>query len=528
MKVQFKIIIAIYIIIMLLLVIYYCKFRISNNNSSRHLSDEFGYAHFSEITRYNYLLYPSLLYTHPQRFILKENEALWIPKGWWHWIESFDTIGVNFWLTNIKKNDKYKIPFIIKQKLSNKIVEEINIFKDVSIWDSYNDKIENKDINKKNLKKNEIIITLPGYVKQFTKSKLNPELIKKVAPHIKIPELLEKITDSEIDYNLWISDKFHDTGLHYDDNYGLLCVLKGEKRITLYPPSDTQYLKPYSILPFWATNDPIQFEYNTYTFLKKLDKNKSLPSSRLLYETLKCYNNKDIMLLISNRLNIYGVNKAVWGFKLHNNIVRWELYLYHYSFDDKHKISYLYDFDLDDSKKEKLKEMNNEQKDLIIHSFDLYENGKTGKDIHFYYKTVQDIIVPFFGKGETLKENRDSVFESDFVLDISERFIEQYDNYLKKINFTNSKVFTLKHLLKKYKCTYYCIHNKNPEQIFIQYLGISIYDFILFLKEFNYPIMLISHVRTNLDKYRDILHEITIVYDINTCKPIRSAFYGLV
>ena len=40
--------------------------------------------------------------------------------------------------------------------------------------------------------------------------------------------------------------------------------------------------------------------------------------------------------------------------------------------------------------------------------------------------------------------------------------------------------------------------------------------------------MLISHVRTNLDKYRDILHEITIVYDINTCKPIRSAFYGLV
>ena len=250
MKVKFKIILVIYIIIMLLLVMYYCKFGISNNKS-RHLSDEFGYAHFSEITRYNYLLYPSLLYTHPQRVILKENEALWIPKGWWHWIESFDTIGINFWLTNIKENDKYEIPFIIKQKLSNKIVEEINIFKDVSIWDSYNDKIENKDVNKKNLQKNEIIITLPGYVKQFTRSKLNPELIKKVAPHIKIPELLEKIKDSEIDYNLWISNKFHDTGLHYDDTPSILYVLKGKKTVYITNPEQKEnlYLKTFPSLP---------------------------------------------------------------------------------------------------------------------------------------------------------------------------------------------------------------------------------------------------------------------------------------
>jgi hypothetical protein len=49
-----------------------------------------------------------------------------------------------------------------------------------------------------------------------------------------------------------------------------MVVMIGEKRITLYPPSDTPYLKPYSILPFWATNDPVQFEYNNYIFIKIL------------------------------------------------------------------------------------------------------------------------------------------------------------------------------------------------------------------------------------------------------------------
>ena len=523
-----KIILAIYIIIIISLIIYHCKYNITNEK--RHLNDDFGYAHYSKIHRYNYLLYPSLLFTSPKRFILEENQALWIPKGWWHWIESFDTIAINFWLTDIKKNNKYEIPFITKETLSKKIVDEINNFNNnVSIWKSSEDNIETKDINKKDLQKNEIIFTLPGYVKNFTKDKLNQNLIDKIKPYVKIPQLLKNIKTSEIDYNLWISDKFHDTGLHYDDNYGLLCVLKGKKYITLYPPSDTQYLKPLPILPYWVNNDPVEFEYNTYSFIKKLNKNMSLSSSRLLYETLKCYNNKDIMLLLSNKLNFLQPNQVVWGFKLHNNVVRWEIYIYHYSLKNNEEPSYLYKFDLYDSKKDILIKMNEKyNKKLIIHSFDLYENGKIGKDIHFYYNSGTNMSLPFFGTGETLTEDGDIVFESYYVLDISKRFIEQYDNYMKKINFTNTKVFNLKILLEKYNCTYYCIHNKNPYHIFIQYLGISINDFILFLEEFNYPIALITHVKTNSDKHKLILHEITIVYDINTSKPIRSAFYGLV
>ena len=85
-----------------------------------------------------------------------------------------------------------------------------------------------------------------------------------------------------------------------------------------------------------------------------------------------------------------------------------------------------------------------------------------------------------------------------------------------------------KRILNKYKCTHYCIHNKYTNQIFIQYLGISVDDFINFLYEFNYPNNLQIHVKDNMNKYKNIIHEITIVYDIETTKPIRSAIYGIV
>jgi hypothetical protein len=526
---------SIYIILIFSICIcIYCKYWLTNNN--RHLNDEYEYAHFSEIHKYNYFLYPSLMYTHPQKYVLNENEAIWIPKGWWHWIESYDTIAINFWVKNIKNNDdddKYDHPFVIKEKLKNydDIIEEIvNYDNKLLIWNSSDDILTENKNNKKELDNNEIIITLPGYTKDFsrnfTKDKINDDLINKIKPYIKLPSFLEEIKESDIDHNLWISNKYHDTGLHYDDSYGLLCVLKGKKNITLYPPSDTRYLYPIPIIPFWANTYPIQFEYNNYTLIKNLDINSSLPSSRLLYETLKCYNNKNLIFIISDLVNRYGSYNIVWGFKLHNKIVRWEIYIYHYSsYNHEEKFK---EISFDENQMIKIKNIRNNNKNLIIHSFDLYENSNIGKDIHFYYNDNKRIDIPFFGKSDTLQEDGTIKFESYFILDKSKRFIEQYDNYMKKINYTDKKIFILKYLLLKYNCTYYCIHNKNPEQIFIQYLGISINDFILFLEEFKYPYMLIEHIKTNIDKYKDILHEITIVYNINTGKPIRSAFYGLV
>ena len=80
----------------------------------------------------------------------------------------------------------------------------------------------------------------------------------------------------------------------------------------------------------------------------------------------------------------------------------------------------------------------------------------------------------------------------------------------------------------KYVCKHICIHNKGLDQIFIQYLGISVEDFISFLRHFEYPISLLDHVLTNKKRYNDISHEITVVYDKTTQQVVRTSFYGIV
>ena len=64
-------------------------------------------------------------------------------------------------------------------------------------------------------------------------------------------------------------------------------------------------------------------------------------------------------------------------------------------------------------------------------------------------------------------------------------------------------------------------------QFFIQYLGITVEEFLYFLAKFDYDTHLIKHVLDNMHMYKDICHEIAIVYDIETGEPIRSGFYGI-
>lgn len=525
---MYKILCLLLFVIIVIIILY--NFKINQSNyylTTRHLTNEFNYAHFCEITRYNYFLFPSLLFTHPQRFILKENDGLWIPKGWWHWVESYDSVGINFWLDIDDNNDsKFKSPFMNKHNLSNQILEEIDNFSDkVTVWNSYTGGLfKNKTIDY--LKEIDIgnIISLPGYLNG--EEKMNSKLMEKINQHIKIPNFLKKIATSKIDHNFWISSKFNDTGLHYDDNNGFLCVLKGKKKVTLYPPSDSIYLKPFCVLPKWAKNYPIRTEYNTNKFIKKLNQNKDFPSSRLLYETLACYNNNKGMLNVSNAIDNYKENNLIWGFKLQDNIVRWELYAYHYDKEDNDKQSNVVDFILNE---DHLKLLKNKNDNTIIHSFDLYLDGKIGDEIHFYDRITKKLECPFEGVGVKLINNK-LVNESKFILDESPFFIEKYNEYMDTIGFdsNNDSIKKFKQILNKYKCTHYCIHNKYSNQIFIQYLGISIDDFIDFLYEFNYPTNLQIHIKDNLNKYRNIIHEITIVYDIETTKPIRSAIYGIV
>jgi hypothetical protein len=98
-----------------------------------------------------------------------------------------------------------------------------------------------------------------------------------------------------------------------------------------------------------------------------------------------------------------------------------------------------------------------------------------------------------------------------------------------KLGYGEIKEIFKKVILNKYNCYEICIHNKKPNQIFVQYLGISNKKFLEFLIANSYPNYIIDFVKNNIEKGNyNINNEITIVYDIKSQSIIRSGFYGVV
>lgn len=520
--------IIIIIIILLIIIIYFNNKTYFDKDESyfnfeKHKTDEFYFAHFSKIDNNNYLLYPSLMFTNSREFVVNQGESLWIPSKWWHWIRSEKSIAINYWMFTEPNYNHKSYPHIIKDKLNYDLLYEILKYKDIlSVWNSKDNKLKDEKYDINVINNDKAIITLPGYTtdNKYSLDKNNQNLYNKVSNLIKIPDYIDK---NNVDKNIWITLGYHDTGLHYDDYNGLLTVLEGKKYITLYPPSDSIYLYPFDILPFWTKNKPIKMSYNTFTHISDIQNQNALPSSRLLYESIKIYNNKNILIYLSNTLNkINKQNSIVWGCKLTNGIIRWEIYVYLLNNNinlpivsnnnDQYKI---------------VSKIMSENKNLTVYSYDLYNKKDfLGKDIHFYYLNNKDNIkLPYIGYSNQVNQDTTVSFESDWIIDKTDTFINNYEEYCNIIKFKDVK--NCKILLTNYKCNYICIHRKNDEQIYIQYFDISISDFILFLKKFNYLSKLIEHVETNKSNYNDICHEITIVYDIKTLSPIRSAFYGI-
>jgi hypothetical protein len=370
-------------------------------------------------------------------------------------------------------------------------------------------------------------ITLPGYTQHKSNKKSNPFLYEAFRDRVHTPEVFNPKTS---DMNFWISYGYQDTGLHYDDYDGILCLLKGHKSIVLYPPSDSVYLRPISTIPFWANDSAVRFEYNTYTFIKPLT-SADLPSSRLLYESMKALGDKNAMLKISNIIHKVGLNKVVWGCKWTQGVCRWELYFYHYSdnYSRCANIPLTNTYLTNHTPQVNLYKKIQHDKDLIIHSFDIYHNlpvESYGEDIHLYYKLNTRYTLPLYGRGKTLRRNGRTVFESEYVIDNRTRFLANYDKYVNQINLKDVSTFKL--LISQWVCDYICIFRKNKTDIFIMYLGIHVKDFARFLKIFEYPDSLVHHLESNIEKYKNVIHEIAIVYDIETQTPKRTAFYGLV
>jgi mannose-6-phosphate isomerase-like protein (cupin superfamily) len=300
----------------------------------------YDYAHFSKINMTNYLLYPNFLFfTHPITFILKEGDSLYIPKKWWHWvITTKKTTAINFWLEPCNSirdspftiNSLYSINdrTLLIQKINNKLFNN-----NVCVWNSNYNEIQctqeivgSHFLNMDNDDK--YFITLNGYSKSNFDN--NKEIKSEIVNEIKTPSYILNNNMEINDINLWISSNFNDTGLHYDDNDGILYVLNGEKQVTLYPPSDSVYLEPYELLPNYALQKPIFMYYNENTIINENVIGK--PSELILLKSLEYmakykYVFQKIQNLYDGKINN---KKLIWGCKKQNDTYRWEIYYYHY------------------------------------------------------------------------------------------------------------------------------------------------------------------------------------------------------
>ena len=468
----------------LLLIINNLIIEKKSKNLIRHRDGDSKYAHFSEIDKEDYFKYPKLMLASPKKYILNSGDTLVIPAKWWHWVKTpIRTYSINFW-TNKKISEK---PF--KSKHYNNIDFSVLDNEMVNVWTTEDDskiyRTEFRNFLQKN-EKNEYIITLENY--DIFKS--NKVIKEKLKDQIIPPDI---ITNTDYEYNIWITSNQSDTGLHYDDHDGVLCCLEGKKEIILYPPSDSKYLYPL-LTRKWVNSTALNFRYNSYTFISYIS---GLSSGRLLFELTR--ENENVLKIIDKFVSENGINKTVWGLKKHGELFRLEFYTY----------------DLETSN------------DLVIVSKDVFfTKPYIGEEDHYYYKLPnQKVSLPFWGFGKKKLKNIEMQESKIFLIDSYENFKNNYEEYMKRLDYNSISKYFRNTILEKYKCYEICIFNKTPGQIFVMYLGISKLDFIKFLLKSNYPKNLIKYYLTN--KY-EINNEIAIIYDIKTKKIIRSGFYGIV
>jgi hypothetical protein len=461
--------------------------------------------------------------------ILNAGDALLIPKNYWHWITTEPgTHAVNF---RFNKNDSIPSkPFIVDNLLGN---NDINLIKE----------LVRKCANKKILMWDNSILSCLKYFIPLPFGKLD-YFVTADAHYKENIHFREEIKDisaisdikakyvrpgSEFQYNLIFSFSgkeallYHDTGLHYDSLDTFLYVVEGRKHITLYQPEMSYLLAPYDITPNYALQKPILMQYNQYKTFRNIS---GKPSGHLLYKTLKfCTISTTVLTAVQQLYDKSKGKPMIWGFKKTGDVYRWELYDYHFSHRnshciDKHNI-------LNMLFREPLSKHNTDilmDNKTIIHSVDIENTVQVYNDEIHIYDVSGSMQLPFYGKGYDIKNNEMKQV-SVYVLHTAVEIKNNYVKYCKEVGLPHD--ISMLAILLKYPCNYMTIANKNGD-MFIQWLAIDIEFFIAFLEEFNYHRQLVAYVKNHIEDYRNLSHEITIVYDSVTYLPKRSAFYGCI
>jgi hypothetical protein len=566
-------------------------------NGSAHLYDDSSYAHFSQITDSNKYLFPSLKKTSPLEFTLHKGDCLYIPAKWWHWVRSYGTrcLSVNYWF-NKPLNTEPKIhKELIKdwkalEKWTNDYlieVSEINLSEGAWIWrdnfalkkritikefiNTYSsivnkntDKTEVKDEKNKE-KEFAYLITLKDY--EHDGSHSNRCLLTKLEDDITFP-FIDSV--DEYQWNLWMNFGGLDTGLHFDDDEGLLCVIDGMKHVTLYPPSDSKYLMPYPMKPYVLKRNNRNFMFNLYKDLGPIipDNNEKhnceIDSCSILELTLKKAPNLAKYTIMLQKH--FGVGNIVYGIKNNDGIIKWEYYFYGIdrsseTFQDKRLLfkvpKYNKNLSLDrylefhnDHFKPNIKTNNIiksiNQNGLMVYSLDFdEENAMSGiiSKINLYYTIVDEVKVPFILKEDTLLLSEDERDKKKEKINIQTNSIQGIDLFnlalgniisftfrCTKLGLEEIDIANLHRFINgsEYKAKTVSLVNKRTE-IGIYFFGISYDAFLKFLITYMYPPELVSFVSSHSEDLMKQQLEVGFHFPKGSTNglPSRTAFYGL-
>lgn len=535
------------------------------SNAGGHLYKPSKYAHFSQVTNANKHRFSLFEKASPMEFTIQKGECLVIPKGWWHHVKSFGSrcLSVNFWYANGESPSLSLIPLKISNAISQwlafqlwtneYLIQKIDKALPGGVWLILDQFAARKPISVANFvsryssgSEYAYLITPTDFEKLPDGEINNKHILKILADDFTVP-FPEKMLNA--DANFWMNFGGLDTGLHFDDEDGLLCVVDGYKEVTLYPPTDTPYLYPYPI-------EPLTLQRSHHRFMPNLYK-----KGPLLHTTSTMTNLLEICLAKApNVANIaqklqerYGVGKIVYGIKNFQGVVRYEFYFYGIH-SDFHKPVETLNFYKDaehNSQWELSKYLEFHQtlfpqdtydiskvvrQGLCIFSIDLTEEdvilGRT-PCLNLYYTLEKSIQAPFVLLEKTLQKNGDQVVRSVVLTDTYESVFltaQKFADRCCEIKLDPPDILNLLEFVKptNYGCVAVSIFNKGP-QIGLYFYGVFFPAFMDFLHRYDYPCDLVAYCRENAGDLAQHNLEIGFHFEkgSTTAVPLRTAFYGV-
>jgi hypothetical protein len=491
-------------------------------NVDKHLRADSDYGHFSKIDNGNRWLFPRSWFTRPDYVVdLTDGQSLVIPKGWWHKVTTHGcTWAYNLWtdapLGPVKLHRPSALPLVAFQGLLCQFAE-----KPMAVVTGNPPIITTMTLKE--------FQALPGHVVAYLMSlekynyfdtNVSNVAMKQTFQANVLPEIMKSLslTDVKVEGNLWLANGPQSTtGLHYDDNNGILTVLQGRKTVELYHPSKGRHLSPHSLLPNWVNASRLRIQANVHTIQEALYPSRDYSNSHLFYDFLRLGNAPPkYYKLIDDLVSCLGYNKLVWGCKTTPMGLRWELYIYAHSPTIERKdVSHF--LSICKAPADIIEHWSKDAATIDVISYDLDPRPSIKAGFHFYYRHPNQLSyeLPYHG---TCLDTQSSLLEADFIIDESINFQLNYRRHLATLKLEHYQ--DVYDPLKYGTCSQLCIFNKWPttnKQLLAQYLGVTFPVYQTFVA---------THFGINLPNgYKDLCHELTELIDENG-NIIRAAIYS--